>query len=116
MAESGWNFHMTPPLSQPLEPRGLFTELIHSIKASSSCESQAKSLAECRKKPEGKLTNPEKCQSFAVSLIDCYRDVQQVAPSCKESFNSALSCLENSRSCDHVLESYLACKPTASHK
>ena len=76
MAESGWNFHMTPPLNQPLEPRALFTELIHSVKASISCESQAKNLAECRRKPEGKITNPEKCQSAAISVIDCYRDVQ----------------------------------------
>ena len=116
MAESGLNLHMTPPLYQPLEPRSLFSELIHSVKASTSCESQAKNLSECRKRPEGKLTNPEKCQGFALSLIDCYREVQQVAPSCKESFNTALSCLQNSGSCDRDLESYLACKPSASHK
>lgn len=116
MVDPGWNFNMNPPLYRDVTSPEIVNELIHSIKANKVCENPAKALAECRKRPEGKLTNPEKCQTAAITVIDCYKAIQVVPQACSESYNSLLRCFEGTESCVSLMDSYLNCSHPASSK
>ena len=116
MVDPGWNFDMNPPLYRELTAPEIFSELIHSVKANQVCEKPAKALAECRKRPEGKLTNPEKCQTAAITVVDCFKAVQVVPQPCSETYNSLLRCLGNSENCVSLMETYLNCSHPAASK
>lgn len=116
MAEHGWNYHMNPPKYREVSDPDTYIELIHSISASKYCEKVAKDLAQCRKRPEGKLTHPEKCKDPAISLINCFKTVQAIPQPCKQHFDSTLNCLQTGKKCDSFLESYLSCDHPAASK
>jgi hypothetical protein len=108
MSES-WNFYMTPAERWQYSNREVSEELAHSIKAYSICGNIAKALAQCRRKPEGGLVFPEKCEKHALAIVDCYQAVKTVPNECSQAFHAATSCLEKHGRCENEMEQYARC-------
>jgi hypothetical protein len=113
MAEK-WNFHMSPPETWHYSSSQVNEELVHSIKAFNACGSVAKALADCRRKPEGAIARPEKCQNHALALVECYQAVKTVPANCTQAFFNTTNCLNSNGSCGILMDAYVGCEHPAS--
>ncbi|CAG9329581.1 unnamed protein product [Blepharisma stoltei] len=116
MVENSWNFQFLPPQVDVYSKDEVFSNLIHSAKAYSSCAPVVKKFAECRKRPIGKIVDPETCQPYAEHLIECYNEVKGVPASCKTSYEKVFNCLQHGGKCEEDLRGYLDCKHPATSK
>ena len=110
MAESSWNFQFLPPRADRYSAHETAELLVHSVNASGLCQANLVAFSECRKMPEGRLIDPEVCQSKAQDVISCFAQTRQVPQQCVKSFNAAVSCIEKRGSCDAQISEYLACE------
>ena len=88
------DFYMKPPLVSLYDKDSLYKEFVHSAKAFHVCGAVAKTFAECRKKPSGKIVHPELCKPHADTLLTCYNEVKTTPKQCEESYIRVVDCLQ----------------------
>ena len=108
---------MMPPLNGEYSRGEKSNELVNSAKAFHACGSVAKSFAACRRRPEGRLVNPEKCLDHANALLNCYHEVKVIPESCKNSYQKTVICLRDGKgSCSNNLQEYVKCEHPVTEK
>ncbi|OMJ76081.1 hypothetical protein SteCoe_24644 [Stentor coeruleus] len=116
MAEDKWNFLANPPIVGSIDNEYYNKELIGSVRAFYACGKVAKALADCRKRPEGRFVHPEKCESHARAVVDCYQEVRNAPATCASPYEKTFECLQKGGSCASLLEDYVKCEHPAAKK
>ena len=116
MVESGLNLFMMPPKYRQYHYLEVNDELIQSVKAFITCTNIAKTFAECRRRPAGKLVDPESCKDHAEALHVCYNEVKKIPLDCKSLFENAFNCMKTRGNCEQALSEYVGCPHPASKK
>lgn len=85
-------------------------ELISSTKAFHFCKSLSQTFYDCRKTPQGRVTDPEICFDAASNLLQCYSYIKLIPKPCETQYSSIKSCLDtNQTSCAKLMQSYVDC-------
>ena len=105
---------MSPPESWGYSNKEVNEELVHSLKAFHTCNSVAKALGDCRRKPEGGVVRPDKCENHALAIVECYHAVKTVPAACNQTFYHTVNCLNSNGSCEAEMNKYIACEHPAS--
>ncbi|OMJ95562.1 hypothetical protein SteCoe_974 [Stentor coeruleus] len=105
-----WNLGFQPPKNAEYTQEEIYHEFVSSAKGYHVCQKDANEFYNCRKKPLGKVVEPERCLNFATKVYECFQQVRKVHPECQMVYSELINCMANRNSnCSLKLNDYIEC-------
>lgn len=105
-----WNLGFQPPKNAEYTQEEIYHEFVSSARGYHMCQNDANEFYNCRKKPLGKVVEPERCLKFATKVYECFHHARKVHPDCQLAYSELINCMSNPESnCSVKLADYIEC-------